>query len=150
MIFKSVFLTFYIVLFAFFCFTGCKENEKSKTNKDKNATLENNATSFLNSKTKEEEISQESPLQQQLKKNLKSHLNDLSKELQDKNLNHLQLEQNTGMQKHIEHFESLHGRKDIPKNNSSQESLNQKIQKAYHLQQERIEELRQKNDEMSK
>ncbi|WP_290881024.1 hypothetical protein [Helicobacter sp.] len=150
MIFKSVFLTFYLVLFVSFCLIGCKEDEKSKTNKDKNATLENNATSFLNSKTKEEEISQESPLQQQLKKNLKSHLNDLSRELQDKNLNHLQLEQNTGMQKHIERFESLHGRKDIPKNHSSQESLNQKIQKAYNFQQERIEELRQKNDEISK
>lgn len=150
MISKGVFLTFSLVLFVSFCFVGCKENEKSKTNKDKSTTLENNATNVLNSKKKEEEISQESPLQQQLKKNLKSHLNDLSRELQDKNLNHLQLEQNTGMQKHIEHFESLHGRKDIPKNHSSQESLNQKIQKAYDFQQERIEELRQKNDEISK
>lgn len=77
-------------------------------------------------------------------------MNDLSKELQDKNLNHLQLEQDAGLQKHMEHFESLYGRKDIPKTNTSQENLNQKIQKAHEFQQERIEKLRQKNDEISK
>lgn len=100
--------------------------------------------------SKEDSIdSTETPLQKELKKNLKSHLDSLSKDLQEKNLESLQLEQNSGMQKHIEHFESLHGRKDIPKNNS-QESLNQKIQKAYELQQEQIEKLRQKNDEISK
>ena len=100
--------------------------------------------------SKEDSIdSTETPLQKELKKNLKSHLDSLSKDLQEKNVESLQLEQNSGMQKHIEHFESLHGRKDIAKNNS-QESLNQKIQKAYELQQEQIEKLRQKNDEISK
>lgn len=98
----------------------------------------------------QEEDSLESPLQQQLKKNLKSHLDELSKELQEKNLNNLQMEQNTGLQKHLEHFESYHGRKDIPKKDSAQRNLNEKIQEAYEIQQKRIEALRQKNDEMSK
>ena len=46
-------------------------------------------------------------------------------------------------------LKSLIEHKDIPKNDSK-ESLSQKIQKAYELQQERIEELRQKNDEISR
>lgn len=132
-------------------FVGCNEENPPPKNQEKNqennATLENNATK---KSKQEEEISQDSPLQQQLKKNLKSHLDALSKELQEKDLKSLQLEQNTGLQKHMEHFESLYGRKDIPKNNASSESLSQKIQKAQDFQQERMEKLRQKNDEISK
>lgn len=126
-------------------FVGCNEENPPPKNQEKNQ--ENNATK---KPKQEEEISQDSPLQQQLKKNLKSHLDALSKELQEKDLKSLQLEQNTGLQKHMEHFESLYGRKDIPKNNASSESLNQKIQKAQDFQQERMEKLRQKNDEISK
>ncbi len=143
--FKSVFLTFYFLVLMLF-FVGCREENSLQSSKENNAT-ENNATKKAK---QEEEILQESVLQKELKKNLKSHLNDLSKELQDKNLNHLQLEQDAGLQKHMEHFESLYGRKDIPKTNTSQENLNQKIQKAHEFQQERIEKLRQKNDEISK
>lgn len=140
---------FFILCFVL-VFVGCFE-EKKDAQKQKNAESQitkpqNNQDS---NQSKEDLESQDSPLQKELKKNLKSHLDSLSKDLQEKNLNHLQLEQNIGIQKHIEHFESLHGRKDIPKNNSK-ESLNQKIQKAYELQQERIEELRQKNDEISR
>ena len=75
-------------------------------NKDSNNSKEDSTDSI------------ETPLQKELKKNLKSHLDSLSKDLQEKNLESLQLEKNSGMQKHIEHFERLHGRKDIPKNNS--------------------------------
>ena len=139
---------FLILCFAL-VFAGCFEDKKD-AQKPKNAEsqmLQNNKDS--NNSKEDSTDSIETPLQKELKKNLKSHLDSLSKDLQEKNLNHLQLEQNIGIQKHIEHFESLHGRKDIPKNNSK-ESLSQKIQKAYELQQERIEELRQKNDEISR
>lgn len=149
MVLKNVFLGF--LSFVLLIFVGCNEENPHQKNQEKsqenNATLENNITK---KPKQEEEILQDSPLQQQLKKNLKSHLNDLSKELQQKNLNYLQLEQNTGLQKHIEHFESLYDRKDIPKNNATTENLNHKIQKAQEFQQERIEKLRQKNDEISK
>ncbi len=148
MAFKTIFLNFFVVCLVLFGLMGCN-GEKSKKNKEDNKTLENNATSLLKSKQQEED-SLESPLQQQLKKNLKSHLDELSKELQEKNLNNLQMEQKIGLQKHLEHFESYHGRKDIPKKDSAQRNLNEKIQEAYEIQQKRIEALRQKNDEMSK
>lgn len=122
------------------------EDKKETQELNKESQMKSNKTS----ESKEALEALETPLQKELKKNLKSHLNTLSKELQDKNLNDLHLEQNTGLQKHVEHFESLYGRKDIPKNNNSDKSLNQKIQKAYDFQQERIEKLRQKNDEIGK
>ena len=143
---KKIILNLFLTFLMFCYFAGC--NEEKRASKEDNKTSENNATGILKQKTKEENL-QETPLQKQLKKNLKNHLDELSQKLQEKNLNQLQLEQNTGIQKHIEYFESLHGRKDIPKN-SSHENLNQKIQKAYEFQEERIENLRQKNDEMSK
>ena len=144
---------FFILCFVL-VFVGCFE-EKKDTQKPENTESQiiksqNNQDSNQSKEDLESQDSPlDSPLQKELKKNLKRHLDSLSKDLQEKNLNHLQLEQNIGIQKHIEHFESLHGRKDIPKNNSK-ESLSQKIQKAYELQQERIEELRQKNDEISR
>lgn len=139
---------FLILCFAL-VFAGCFEDKKD-AQKPKNAESQMlQKTQDSNNSKEDSTDSIETPLQKELKKNLKSHLDSLSKDLQEKNLESLQLEKNSGMQKHIEHFESLHGRKDIPKNNS-QESLNQKIQKAYELQQEQIEKLRQKNDEISK
>ena len=139
---------FFILCFVL-VFVGCFEDKKD-AQKPKNSESQMLQKPQDSNNSKEDSIdSTETPLQKELKKNLKSHLDSLSKDLQEKNLESLQLEQNSGMQKHIEHFESLHGRKDIPKNNS-QESLNQKIQKAYELQQEQIEKLRQKNDEISK
>ena len=139
---------FLILCFAL-VFAGCFEDKKD-AQKPKNAESQMlQKTQDSNNSKEDSTDSIETPLQKELKKNLKSHLDSLSKDLQEKNLESLQLEKHSGMQKHIEHFESLHGRKDIPKNNS-QESLNQKIQKAYELQQEQIEKLRQKNDEISK
>ena len=139
---------FFILCFVL-VFVGCFEDKKD-AQKPKNSESQMLQKPQDSNNSKEDSTdSIETPLQKELKKNLKSHLDSLSKDLQEKNLESLQLEQNSGMQKHIEHFESLHGRKDIPKNNS-QESLNQKIQKAYELQQEQIEKLRQKNDEISK
>lgn len=125
-----------------FVFAGCFEVESKKELelKESNKTLEINAT-------KESLEDLEAPLQKELKKNLKSHLDSLSQELHSQNLGDLNFE-NTGAKEHFKQFESLN-QGDLKKD-SNKDSPSLHLQKAYILQETQIQKLRQKNDEIGK
>ena len=114
----------------------------------KNIQIEPNKTLEAEKVKEIEEI--ETPLQKELKKNLKSHLDSLSQELRSQNLGGLRFE-NTGAKEHFLEFENL-GRKNFQRESGfkvdSTNKTNLILDKAYTLQEERIQKLRQKNDEI--
>ncbi|WDL74445.1 hypothetical protein IP360_06285 [Helicobacter winghamensis] len=129
---------------------GACSAELDKESKDEK--MDSNKT-FETKKVKEaEEVEAlETPLQKELKKNLKSHLDSLSKELHSKNLGDLRFE-NTGAKEHFEQFESLSKdnlKGDLQKD-SNKDSPSLHLQKAYILQETQIQKLRHKNDEIGK
>ncbi len=141
-------LFYFLILLAF---NACGKPEEKPTEELTQEMQEPQTTQESqqdSNKTKESE--QETPLQKELKQNLKAHLNQLSKELQEKDLNSLQIEKDTAMQKHMDYFQGFHGRKDLPKGNPAQNAPHLILDKAYLLQQTQIEKLQQKNDEISK
>lgn len=125
---------------------GACSAELDKESKDER--MESNKTLEIE-KTKETEDVEalETPLQKELKKNLKSHLDSLSKELHSKNLENLRFE-NTGAKEHFMQFESL-SKGDLKKD-SNKDSPSLHLEKAYILQETQIQKLRHKNDEIGK
>ncbi|MBX7490228.1 hypothetical protein [Helicobacter turcicus] len=133
----------FLILCCVLVFVGCSDNMESK----KDSNVESNKTSLESKNLDEKEVLEalETPLQKELKRSLKGHLDSLSEELHSKTLENLQFE-NTGAKQHFRQFESF-GQSNFEVNVNSP-SLH--LQKAYILQQTQIEKLRQKNDEIGK
>ena len=59
------------------------------------------------------------------------------------------LQYNQGAKEHIRHFESLYNRQDLPKQrDSAKQTPNEILKKAYEIQNQQLEKLQQKNDEI--
>lgn len=143
---RVVFLCIFICFFIFGCFDDMPKKVDEISQKEQLETkIKENIQEATKDLDKSLEETQETPLQKKLKEGLKSHLDKLSNELHAMDLQHLNFN-NYGTKKHQEHFQSFSLQEAQNHLNTPQANL----QNAQILQQKRIEELRQKNDEIGK
>lgn len=131
-----------LFLFVFMFFTAC-DDYRDVSSYDDNSTNTSTNKTIQDSNKSDDNIT--TPLQKELKQNLKKHLDSLSKELQDKRID--SIEGNQAFKNHMQHFESLYDRKDLPRDSGSV-NLQQKFDKAYKLQEEQLRKLQQNTDEI--
>ena len=128
-----------IIVLCLIVFVCCEKPFENKESNNTNGTQTfiPNANSLSDDKEK---------IETPKKSALKQHIENLSEQLRQKNLDNLQMQHN-GTKEHIKHFEECYNRKDLPKDkNQKRQNSYQNLNKAYELQLKQMEKLQQKND----
>lgn len=133
----------WIILLSLILFFGCERGDSKKDNPSKNNSPKIIQKKLENSLSKEDD----NHTKNLIKSKLKKHLEELNLQLRQKNLDNLQY--NQGTKEHIRRFESLYNRQDLPKQrDSAKQTPNEILKKAYEIQNQQLEKLQQKNDEI--